>query len=327
MTPGVEPRQGGSLGSSPAASSAVASSAVESRQDGVLGIPSEVAPKASSEVAPEASSEVAPVLAARGLVAGYPGRPPVLDGADIALRAGRRTVLLGANGSGKTTLLRCLSGAHRPAGGAVAYEGGPLRHDRAGLRAHRARVQLVLQDPDDQLFSADVRQDVSFGPMNLGLPPDEVAARVAEALELLGATHLAERATHHLSYGERKRVATAGAVAMRPAVLLLDEPSAGLDPAGAAGMLAALSRCEAQGTTVAFATHDVDLALAWADDAALVVDGRVESGPVADLLDRGDLVERAGLARPWPLELARRLGLDGRPRDLEELVALLGGAR
>ena len=285
-----------------------------------------MSPEASKHTS-EQASEYADVLAARDLVSAYPGRDPVLHGAHVALRAGRRTVLLGANGSGKTTLLRSLSGAHRPDSGVVSYEGVPVRFDRAGLREHRSRVQLVLQDPDDQLFSADVSQDVSFGPMNMGLPEQEVRDRVAESLELLGAAHLAERATHHLSHGERKRVAIAGAVAMRPAVLLLDEPTAGLDPSGTTGLLAALTRCEERGTTVALSTHDVDLALAWGDEAALVVDGAVVSGPVEELLDDADLLSRAHLARPWPLEAARHLGLTGRPRDLDALVALLGGTR
>ncbi|MEP7161995.1 MAG: ATP-binding cassette domain-containing protein [Dermatophilaceae bacterium] len=281
----------------------------------------------ASEHTGQPASEHACVLAARDLVSAYPGREPVLREACVALRAGRRTVLLGANGSGKTTLLRSLSGAHRPDGGVVSYQGVPVRFDRAGLREHRSRVQLVLQDPDDQLFSADVSQDVSFGPMNMGLSEQEVRDRVAESLDLLGAAHLAQRATHHLSHGERKRVAIAGAVAMRPAVLLLDEPTAGLDPSGTTGLLEALTRCEERGTTVALSTHDVDLALAWGDDAALVVDGSVHSGPVEELLDDADLLARAHLARPWPLETARRLGLAGRPRDLDALVALLGGSR
>ena len=108
----------------------------------------------------------------------------------------------------------------------------------------RDSVQLVLQDPDDQLFSADVAQDVSFGPLHLGLGAQEVRRRVAETLDLVGATHLADRPTHQLSYGERKRVALAGALAMRPAVLLLDEPTAGLDPAGLETLLTVLARVQ-----------------------------------------------------------------------------------
>lgn len=263
------------------------------------------------------------LLTAEAVAAGYPGRADVLHGATVALHPGTRTAVLGANGSGKTTLLRCLAGAHRPSAGHVRYRGTALCHDRAALRAHRRRVQIVLQDPDDQLFSADVTQDVSFGPLNLGLAEPEVRERVAEALELLGIAHLAERATHHLSYGERKRVAAAGAVAMRPEVLLLDEPTAGLDPAGVDGMLAALDRLVAAGTTIAYATHDIHLALAWADSIAVVVDQRVIQGDPTALLADAALVTRAGLHHPWPLALAARLGLHGRPRTLDQVADLL----
>lgn len=261
-------------------------------------------------------------LQAVSLTAGYHGAP-VLDGAHFTLGGARRTALLGANGSGKTTLMRCLSGAHEPSGGQVLLDGAPLQHSRDGLRDHRRQVQLVLQDPDDQLFSADVTADVSFGPMNLGLDEHEVRDRVAEALDLLGVSHLAERPTHQLSYGERKRVATAGAVAMRPRVLMLDEPTAGLDPVGVHEMMAALERLIAHGTTVLLATHDVDLALAWADEAAVVVDGSVRQGPTVELLDDADLLASARLHRPWPLELAARLGLAARPRTLDDVAAAL----
>lgn len=268
----------------------------------------------------------APALEARALVAGHAGRE-VLHGCDLRLDQGRRVTLLGANGSGKTTLLRCLSGAHRPSSGQVLAGGNPLDHSRRGLRAHRRAVQLVLQDPDDQLFSVDVRADVSFGPLNLGLDATQVRERVDEALALLAVEHLADRPTHQLSYGERKRVATAGAVAMRPSMLLLDEPTAGLDPAGVHEMLAALERLLTQGTTVLLATHDVDLALAWGDEAAVVVDGMVCQGPVTALLDDADLLARARLHRPWPLELAARLGLAARPRHLDEVLAALAADR
>ena len=246
-------------------------------------------------------------LAADGLVVGYDRSRPVLDGAALTVPPGRRLALLGANGSGKTTLLRCLSGALTPARGRVTLDGAELRHSRKGLRAHRQAVQLVLQDPDDQLFSASVAQDVSFGPLNLGLPEDAVRERVAEALALLGVEHLAGRPTHQLSYGERKRVAIAGAVAMRPCVLLLDEPTAGLDPSAVAEALAALDRLRASGSTVVMSTHDVDLALRWADEVAVVVDRRVVQGAPADLLADDDLLARARLDRPWALTVGARL--------------------
>lgn len=263
-------------------------------------------------------------LAGHGLVAGYPGRPPVLVDASLRVPVGARLALLGANGSGKTTVLRCLSGAHTPDAGTITRGGALLAPGRRALREHRRHVQLVLQDPDDQLFSADVAADVAFGPLNLGLEPDAVRARVAEAMAVLGISHLAERATHHLSYGERKRVSVAGAVAMRPDVLLLDEPTAGLDPAGIGEVRDVLARLAERGTALVVATHDVAFALAWADEAAVVVDGAVVQGPVTDVLADAALLERARLLTPWPLELAARLGLPGHPRTLEQVVALLG---
>ena len=268
-------------------------------------------------------------LAATGLVAGYPGAAPVLEGAALTVPPGRRLALLGANGSGKTTLLRCLSGALRPAAGSVTVDGHPLQHTRRGLREHRQEVQLVLQDPDDQLFSASVGQDVSFGPLNLGLGEDAVRARVAEALDLLAVAHLATRPTHQLSYGERKRVAIAGAVAMRPCVLLLDEPTAGLDPSAVADTLAALARLQEHDSTVVMSTHDVDLALEWADSVAVVVDRTVVQGEPGELLADRDLLVRARLAHPWALEVGARLRDLGLlpagplPRDAAALLAAL----
>ena len=268
-------------------------------------------------------------LAASGLVVGYERGRRVLDGATVTIPAGRRLALLGANGSGKTTLLRCLSGALQPSSGRVTVDGVPLEHSRRGLRSHRQEVQLVLQDPDDQLFSASVAQDVSFGPLNLGLPEPAVRERVAEALDLLAVGHLAGRPTHQLSFGERKRVAIAGAVAMRPCVLLLDEPTAGLDPSAVAEALAALTRLQEHDSTIVMSTHDVDLALRWADEVAVVVDRAVVQGRPEHILGDDDLLARARLDQPWALTLGarlRELGLlpeGSLPRDAAALVAAL----
>jgi cobalt/nickel transport system ATP-binding protein len=268
-------------------------------------------------------------LIAEGLVVGYQRDRPVLDGASLTVPAGRRLALLGANGSGKTTLLRCLSGALKPLAGVVTVDGAPLEHSRRGLRAHRQEVQLVLQDPDDQLFSASVAQDVSFGPLNLGLSEETVRRWVGEALDLLAVDHLAGRPTHQLSFGERKRVAIAGAVAMRPCVLLLDEPTAGLDPSAVADTLAALTRLQEHDSTVVMSTHDVDIALRWADEAAVVVNRTVVQGPPGDLLGDDALLARARLERPWALTVGARLRALGLlpegtlPRDVAGLLAAL----
>ncbi|GAB2686595.1 energy-coupling factor ABC transporter ATP-binding protein [Thalassiella azotivora] len=272
-------------------------------------------------------------LAADDLHVGYPGSAEVLRGATLTLAPGRRTAVLGGNGSGKTTLLRCLSGALRPRTGRVLLDGVPLRYDRAGLRRHRQAVQLVLQDPDDQLFSASVHQDVSFGPMNLDLPEAEVRSRVAEALGLLSVGHLADRPVHRLSHGERQRVAVAGALAMRPCVLLLDEPTSGLDPAATVELLAALERLESHGTRVVLSTHDVDLALAWADDVAVVTGGRVVQGAAELLLGDADLLAACRLTTPLLLRLADGLARRGWiaadaavPRRVDDLLAALAPA-
>lgn len=262
-------------------------------------------------------------LSASGLHVSYDDRRVLVD-AGLVVPRGGRVALLGANGSGKTTLLRCLSGAVRPDAGSIAVDGVPLRHDRSGLRQHRQVVQLVAQDPDDQLFAADVFRDVSFGPMNLGLPEVEVRRRVGEALDVLSIADLAERPIHQLSFGQRKRVAIAGALAMHPCIMLLDEPTAGLDPHGVDEMVDALERLLAAHTTVVIATHDVDFALAWADTVAVLHDGTLRHGDPVELLGDAELVGAARLRRPAVLRILAGLGIDGDGvRDVPQLVDLL----
>ncbi len=248
-------------------------------------------------------------LAASKVISGYEGRQ-VLRDLDLVVPAGARLALLGANGSGKTTLLRTLAGAHKPDSGQVLLDGSPLRFDKRGLREHRRRVQLVLQDPDDQLFSADVRQDVSFGPLNMGLSVAEAEQATDRAIALLGIEHLADRPTHQLSYGERKRAVIAGALAMNVEVLLLDEPTAGLDPASVDALLATLADINASGTTLVFATHEVDNALAFATHAAVMTEGKLRQGSPVELLGDAELLSGARLRQPMMLELSAALGWD-----------------
>lgn len=265
-------------------------------------------------------------LAAGGLDVAF-GHHRVLRGADLEIPRGQRLALLGANGSGKTTLLRTLAGSVKPNRGNVLVDGAPLVFDRAGLRAHRQVVQLVAQNPDDQLFAADVYRDVSFGPLNLGLSEAEVRQRVAQALAVLSIEDLAERPIHELSYGQRKRVAIAGALAMQPCVMLLDEPTAGLDPQGVDEMVAALQRLLEAHTTVVISTHEVDFALWWADSVAVLVDGQVRHGLPADLLSDESLVAAARLRRPLVLQAAAALGLpSGSVTDVPGLVAAVRAA-
>ncbi len=272
-----------------------------------------------------------PVLAAEAIGFAYEPGLPVLTGADIALHAGRRVAVLGPNGGGKTTLFRLLVGALAPGSGRVLLDGEPVRRTRRGLTELRRQVQLVLQDPDDQLFAASVEQDVSFGPVNMGLPASEVHARVEAALTDLGLTDVADRPTHLLSFGQKKRVAIAGAVAMAPRLLVLDEPTAGLDPVGVEELLETLAGLAAGGTTPVLSTHDVDLAHRWADEVAVVADGRVETGPADAVLGDAALLAAARLGPAWAPAVRRLLerldpGSGARPRTAAELHALLDGS-
>ena len=267
------------------------------------------------------------LLEASGLTYSYPGGVPALNGLDLKVTRGRRLAILGPNGAGKTTLLLHLNGTLRPASGQVFLEGAAVSYSRAGLSNWRRRVGLVLQDAEDQLFAASVAEDVSFGPLNLGMSEVDARRRVEETLAALNIAGLAERPPHMLSFGQKKRVAIAGAVAMRPDVLLMDEPTAGLDNHGTAHLLSTLKKLEGAGTTLVFATHDVDLAYGFADDVALFSDGKVlAQGESARVLSDEMLLKQSHLRLPLILGLglkARACGLLGNeaplPRSLRDI--------
>ncbi|HSO41369.1 MAG TPA: ATP-binding cassette domain-containing protein [Rhodospirillales bacterium] len=272
-----------------------------------------------------------PILALEGVQYAYRGDVPALRGLDLEVPAGCRVAVLGANGAGKTTALLHLNGSLRPKAGAVYRDGRPARYDRASLRAWRAEVSLVLQDPDDQLFAGTVYEDVSFGPMNLGLEEGEVRRRVDEALAGMDIVAHAARPIHMLSYGQRRRAALAGALAMRPRVLVLDEPTAGLDAQGAAGLLRSLDRLVTARRSVIYSTHDGDLAYAWSDWVVVLEDGMaVANGVPEEVLADAAALGRAGLRVPVALAIglhARALGLIAPaaplPRSADEVDALL----
>jgi cobalt/nickel transport system ATP-binding protein len=271
------------------------------------------------------------LLAVRGLEYVYPGGVVALRGLDLNIEHGRKLAILGPNGSGKTTLLLHLNGTFQPTGGEILLDGRPAGYDRRSLNQWRRRVGLVLQEPDDQLFAATVEQDVSFGPLNLGLSEAETRKRVGEALEALRIAPLAARATHTLSFGQKKRVAIAGILAMRPEILVLDEPTAGLDPHGVTHLLGALQQLHETGTTLVFSTHDAELAYAWADRVAVFHDGMVLcQGETAAVLGDREMMRRARLRPPLLLELAQLLGESetggerrSLPRSREALLARL----
>jgi cobalt transport protein ATP-binding subunit len=204
----------------------------------------------------------------------FPGSAiPALRGASLSIASGQRIALLGRNGAGKSTLLLHANGILRPAAGQVRLDGAPLEYTRRGLLRVRRQVGLVFQNPDDQLFSASVLQDISFGPMNLGLSITEVRRRVAEATDLCGISNLLDRPTHALSGGQKSLVALAGVLAMAPRILLVDETTSGLDPWMRHQIFAIFDRLVEQGVTVLLATHDLTVARQWADTVVVMHEG------------------------------------------------------
>ena len=248
----------------------------------------------------------------------------------LALGRGRRHALLGANGAGKTTVLQHLNGLLRPTAGRVLWDGQPIDYGRAGLTALRRRVGLVFQNPDRQLFSAQVEEDVSFGPLNLGLDATTVRARVTAALDAVGLAGFGRRAVHHLSFGQKKRVCIAGVLAMEPEVLLLDEPMAGLDPGMQVELAALLDRLAARGVTVLLSTHDIDFAYAWADDIHLMAAGRcLVSGPATMVAKHPEMLHASGQRMPTAVTLYAHLTARGivpsglTPRSTDAVLDLL----
>lgn len=265
------------------------------------------------------------LLEARALVHVYPGNVRALDGLDLRIERGKRLVILGSNGAGKSTMLLHLNGTLRPQSGEVLLDSQRVAYDSASLTAWRRRVGLVLQNADDQLFAPSVAEDVSFGPLNLGLSETEARQRVSAALAAMHISHLADRATHMLSGGQKRRVAIAGLVAMQPEILLLDEPTAGLDHEGTEDLLGVLEGLERNGTTLVFSTHDVELAYRFADEVAVFEGGRIlAQGPITTTLADANLVKRAKLDTPFLLKLglrARELGILGPEESLPRSAA------
>ena len=236
-----------------------------------------------------------PVLDVRGLAYAYPDGHQALFGVDLHVHPGERVALLGPNGAGKTTLVLHLNGVLSGGSGSIAVAGLPVT--KQALREVRRRVGIVFQDPDDQLFSATVRDDVAFGPANLGLRGDELDARVHEALEKVGMTAYADRPPHHLSFGQRRRVAVATVLAMEPEVLVLDEPSSNLDPASRRELADILRSLD---VTVLMVTHDLPYALELCPRSVILSGGViVADGETRSVLSDEELMGAHRLELPF----------------------------
>ncbi|WP_181310350.1 energy-coupling factor ABC transporter ATP-binding protein [Nocardioides campestrisoli] len=236
-----------------------------------------------------------PVLEVRGLAHAYPDGHQALFGVDLHVHAGERVALLGPNGAGKTTLVLHLNGILTAGAGSVTVSGLPVAGKNLG--EIRRRVGIVFQDPDDQLFLGTVRQDVAFGPANLGLRGRELEARVLAALEAVGMAEHADRPPHHLSYGQRRRVAVATVLAMQPEILVLDEPSSNLDPASRRELADILRSLD---ITVLMVTHDLPYALELCPRSVVLSEGVVVAdGSTYDVLTDRELMARHRLELPF----------------------------
>jgi cobalt/nickel transport system ATP-binding protein len=236
-----------------------------------------------------------PVLDVRGLAYAYPDGHQALFGVDLHVHEGERVALLGPNGAGKTTLVLHLNGILTAGAGSVTVSGLPV--SRENLMEIRRRVGVVFQDPDDQLFMPSVREDVAFGPANLGIRGHALESRVVDALDRVGMVDFIDRPPHHLSFGQRRRVAVATVLAMAPEVLVLDEPSSNLDPASRRELADILRSLD---VTVLMVTHDLPYAYELCPRSVVLSDGAVVAdGSTRDVLTDDELMRAHRLELPF----------------------------
>lgn len=229
----------------------------------------------------------------------------------VSIGAGERVAVLGNNGAGKSTFFLLANGVLVPRGGQILLDGQPVGTSNRERNRLRRSVGLVFQEPDVQILAGTVRQEISFGPMNMRLAKDEVAERVDRAMEQLDLTAYRNRAPQYLSGGEKKRVTLADVLAMQPRIMLLDEPTASLDPANAQLLEETLSQLEKQGITLVISTHDVDFAWRWAERVLVFHEGHLvrDAAPEQVFADP-ELLERCGLKRPLLYQVCEVLNME-----------------
>lgn len=266
------------------------------------------------------------ILEARALTFAYPGRENVLRGIDFTVKKGEFLALLGANGCGKTTLFQHFNGLLKPSAGTVLLRGKSL--NEWGNEEIFRRVGLVFQDPNDQLFAATVYDDVSYGPTNLRLSPVEITRRVQKALENVGMWEYRKRSLHELSYGQKKRVAIAGILAMQPEIMILDEPTAGLDPRTAAALMKLLKSLQKeQGLTIILATHEVDIVPIFCDRVYVMQNGAIiREGTPSEVFADPERIRQAFLRLPRVAHLIELLKRDG-VLNIDNLPLTIGEAK
>ncbi len=251
----------------------------------------------------------------------YPDGTHALKNVNMEILKGQKVAIMGPNGAGKSTLFSHLNGLTEPTSGHIELDGEVMKYDKKTLLEVRQKVGIVFQDPNDQLFAPTVKEDVAFGPMNLGLSYEEVEKRVNEALELVGMEKFRDKTPHHLSGGQQKRVAIAGIVAMRPEIMILDEPTAGLDPEGVDKVLNILNDLNKEGMSIVISSHDIEMVNGFAEKIFVLNEGKIlASGDKHDIFSNKELLKTAHLKAPITTEILYRLKEKGYDVDTTKIT-------
>lgn len=239
---------------------------------------------------------------------------------NIKINEGEKVAIMGPNGAGKSTLFLHFNGLKEPDSGNIEVDGEKMVYNKKKLLEIRQKVGIVFQNPNDQLFAPSVEEDVAFGPMNLGLPIEEVEKRTAEALELVEMSDSKDKPPHHLSGGQQKKVAIAGIIAMRPEIMILDEPTAGLDPQGVDQILEILNKLNEEGMTIVISSHDVEMINDFADHIFVLKEGKIiGDGTPDEIFSNHELLEKANLKPPKTAELLKILKENGLDVDINKI--------
>ncbi len=251
----------------------------------------------------------------------YPDGTKALKNVNLQIKKGEKIAIMGPNGAGKSTLFSHFNGLTEPTSGHVEVDGEKIIFDREELLKVRQKVGIVFQNPNDQLFAPTVKEDVAFGPMNLGLDYDEVKNRITEALEMVGMSGFEDKTPHHLSGGQQKRVAIAGIIAMRPEIMILDEPTAGLDPEGVDKVLNILNKLNDEGMSIVVSSHDIEMINHFADRIFVLYDGEIiAQGDKHHIFSDKKLIKKAHLRTPVTTEILYKLKENGIDVDTEKIT-------
>lgn len=250
----------------------------------------------------------------------YPDGTQTLKNINIEIEKGEKVAIIGPNGAGKSTLFSHFNGLTEPTSGCVKIEGKAISFEKDELLKVRQKVGIVFQDPNDQLFAPTVKEDIAFGPMNLGLSYGEVEKRVEDALKMVGMENYEDKTPHHLSGGQQKRIAIAGIIAMKPEIMILDEPTAGLDPDGVEKVLNIMNQLNKEGMTLIISSHDIDMISKYADKIFILYNGEIiESGNKNKIFSDMELLKKAHLRTPITTEILYNLKESGLNVNTEKI--------